>query len=102
MVLAKDIETSLWNKAIQLMVGDNWTVTYQYDGIDAGIDYNSYTLKKGAEEITFEWTNWYEGEIRCTSDRLKEIEKLLGHTFKTIEALNGREPGAPGMPKSSG
>jgi hypothetical protein len=102
MVLAKDIETALWNKIIQLLEGDNWTVIYQYDGIDAGIDYNSYTLKKGAEEIKFEWTNWDEGEIKCTSDRLKEIEKLLGHTFKTIEALDGREPGSSEMPKSSG
>lgn len=95
MVLAKYIETALWNRAIELLIGENWVVTYQYDGIDAGIDYNSITLNKEDEEIKFEWTNWDEGEIRCTPERLKEIENLLGQPFKNIEAVADQLPGSP-------
>lgn len=95
MVIAKNIETAVWNKAITLLIQNQWKVTYQYDGMDAGIDYNSLTLKKETEEINFEWTNWYEGEIRCTPDRLKEIEKLLGYEFKTLEVIDNRAPGTP-------
>ena len=85
MVTAKNIETSLWNKVIDLLIQDNWVLSYQYDGMDAGIDYNAYTLKRGNEEIKFEWTNWFEGEIKCSIERIHEIEMLINEKFKTVE-----------------
>lgn len=95
MILAKDIETSLWNRAIETLLGTGWEMTYQYDGMDAGIDYNSYTLEKAGEKITFEWTNWDEGEIRCTEAVLREIEALISHRFRNIESSPDSAPGAP-------
>ncbi len=85
MVTAKYIETGLWNRIINLLIENKWEVTYEYDGMDAGIDFNSVTLKKEDEEIMFEWTNWEEGEIKCrTLLRLNEIEEMIGQKFKTV------------------
>jgi hypothetical protein len=70
---------------MDLLTQDQWEITYVYDGMDAGIDFSAYTLKKGDEEIIFEWTNYLEGEIKCNSlDRLTEIEKIIGQKFKRI------------------
>lgn len=96
MVVAKYIDTDLWNKIIDLLQASGWEMTYVYDGMDAGIDYNKYVLVNLREEIVFEWTNWDEGEIRCTSDRLKEIEKLSVCTFNKVEAFTGLDPRASG------
>lgn len=96
MILARNIETALWNKAIKTLLANGWTLTFQYDGFDAGIDYNCYTVERTGEKITFEWTNWEEGEIRCAAANLKEIEKLLGYQFLTIESVSDAGPGTPG------
>lgn len=86
MVTVKNIDTELWNRAIEKLTKDNWIITYRYDNFDAGIDFDSVTLKKRGEEIFCEWTNWFEGEIKCsTMNRLHEIEKLIGHKFKNVE-----------------
>lgn len=95
MLLAKYIETSLWNQIIEKLLAGGWEMTYQYDGIDAGIDYNCYTLEKAGERLTFEWTNWDEGEIQCSPARLKEIEILINQQFKNIESLPDFAPGIP-------
>ncbi|HMV09267.1 MAG TPA: hypothetical protein PKL56_16705 [Cyclobacteriaceae bacterium] len=95
MILVKYIETSLWNQAIEKLLGTGWEMTHQYDGMDAGIDYNSYTLEKGGEKITFEWTNWDEGEIRCTEAALREIEALINHRFRNVESGSDSRPGTP-------
>lgn len=95
MVVAKYIPTDLWHKAIDALIANDWEVTYAYDGMDAGIDYNCIKLQKEAEEIVFEWTNWDEGEIKSTPDRLKEIEKLIGYTFTRVEVAYSFKPGMP-------
>lgn len=95
MVIAKDIPTDLWHKIIDGLMAHHWKITYQYDGIDAGIDYDCIRFTHGSEEIVLEWTNWEEGEITCTPERLKEIEKLILHTFVRVERADSAKPGTP-------
>jgi hypothetical protein len=90
MIVAIDIETPVWNKIINSLVQDGWTVTYRYDGIDAGIDFDFAILKNRDEEILFGWDNWLEGEIKCTEQRLTEIEHKLKITFKKGAPVNLR------------
>jgi hypothetical protein len=85
MVTAKDIETDLWHNIIDLLTKDDWKIIDKYDNMDVGIDYDSVRLKKGEEEILFEWTNWFEGEIKCnTIERLRQIEELVGQKFGRV------------------
>lgn len=99
MVLAKNIETSRWNSALEKLLANGWQMTYQYDGIDAGIDYNCYTIERAGEKITFEWTNWEEGEILCTPAVLKEIETMLNHRFTDVRSVADAAPGTPRLRK---
>ena len=88
MVIAINIKTDLWNKVIELLIKDNWTVKYKYDGFDAGIDSDLLILKKNNEEILFGWDNWFEGEIKCDENRMNEIERLIGVELKKGEPIN--------------
>ena len=88
MLIAINIKTDIWNKVIELLTKDNWKVTYKYDGFDAGIDSDFVILEKDNEEILFGWDNWFEGEIKCAEDRMKEIEKLIGEKFQKGEPIN--------------
>jgi len=64
-MIATTIKTDLWHTIIEDLQTDGWKITQQYEGMDAGIDYNAYTLKKEDAIIKFEWDNWSEGEIIC-------------------------------------
>ena len=81
-VNAVDIPTDLWNDIITRLVAGGWNVIEKYDNFDAGIDYDSLILEKDGERIEFEWTNWTEGELRCTAARLDAIEGLIGQRLR--------------------
>tara|TARA_R110002050_G_C8657940_1_gene490835 strand:+ start:47 stop:349 length:303 start_codon:yes stop_codon:yes gene_type:complete len=88
METAKGIETNLWNKILKQLVADHWIVKFKYDNFDAGIDYDLVILKKGGEEILFGWDNWFEGEIQCSLQRMKDIERIANQKFKKGEPEN--------------
>ena len=88
MVVATNIKTDLWNRVIELLINGGWTVTYKYDGFDAGIDSDFVILEKGNEEILFGWDNWFEGEIKCTADRMKVIEAMVNTQFDKGDPVN--------------
>jgi hypothetical protein len=88
MVIATDIKTEMWNEIIRLCVANDWTVTYKYDNFDAGIDADFVILEKGTEEILFGWDNWFEGEIQCSEERLKQIEEIVQFKFNRGEPTN--------------
>ena len=50
-------------------------MTAKYYGFDAGIDNDYLVLRKGLKKISFGWTNWFEGEIKC-SDQIFEYLEL--------------------------
>jgi hypothetical protein len=69
------IKTETWHRIIKDLKAAGFKETYQYDGIDAGIDYNRYDLTNQAdnEQIVFEWDNWMEGEIKAIPSRLEAL-----------------------------
>jgi hypothetical protein len=74
LVVASDVETDLWHRIIDTLIAEGWVVIEKYDNFDVGIDYDRVVLGKDGERIEFTWDNWTEGEIKCASGRLKEIE----------------------------
>lgn len=73
----ENIKTETWHKIIDDLTASGFIAIYQYDGIDAGIDYNRYDLinQAGDERIIFEWDNWGEGEIKTARSRLETLRE---------------------------
>lgn len=73
----ENIKTETWRKIIDDLKALKFKETYQYDGMDAGIDYNRYDLlsQAGDELIIFEWDNWMEGEIKAAPSRLEALRE---------------------------
>jgi hypothetical protein len=69
------VETGTWHRVIDDLEAAGFTVTYQYGGMDAGIDYSRFDLTSpdGGELLVFEWDNWAEGEIRAALSRLEVL-----------------------------
>ena len=88
MITAINIETGLWKSIIRLLMKDGWAMTYRYDNIDAGIDFDFVILEKEKEEILLGWDNWLEGEIQCAENRLNEIEQLIGVPLTKGDPVN--------------
>lgn len=88
MIIATNIKTGLWNRVIELLMTGGWTVTYKYDGFDAGIDSDFVILEKDNEEILFGWDNWFQGEIKCSADRMKAIEAMVNIQFDKGDPVN--------------
>ena len=69
----------------QYRSSSEWTVLYEYDLFDVGIDYMLIILEKDGIEITFGWTNWFEGEIECPESMRVELESYAGRWLKEGE-----------------
>ena len=82
METAISIETNLWNKLLRQLVAEHWRVKFKYDNFDAGIDFDLVILEKDQEEILFGWDNWFEGEIQCSKQKMKDIERMANQEFK--------------------
>ncbi len=72
----KDIKTELGNQIIDDLLKDGWKKVKEYSllAFDKGIDYDSYTLKKGWSKLKFVWDNWFEWEINGSA---KDINALI-------------------------
>lgn len=88
MKIATNIKTELWNDIVHQLINNNWTCTFKYDNFDAGIDSDFIILEKEQEEILFGWDNWFEGEIKCTEQRMREIENLVDVNLTFGETVN--------------
>lgn len=80
-VTATDIPTKDWKRIIAGLTGKGWATSEKYDGFDAGIDFDFCIMTKGCEQILFGWDNWNEGEIRCSSKRMRMIGVQFGIEF---------------------
>lgn len=85
MVVVTRIETGLWNRILKDCLSQGWHVVHEYDGFDKGIDTNFIYLKRGSEEMFFGWTNWFEGEIKCTEEQRAHLEQRFNVTFAVHE-----------------
>lgn len=76
----ENVKTENWNRIIGDLKAEGFEETFRYEGMDAGIDYNRYELKHGAdgEVIVFEWDNWSEGEIVAAPSRLEALREKYG------------------------
>ena len=74
MIIA-DIPTELGNDIIETLKKNGWKIRKQYNlfAFDKGIDFDSYTLKKGTDMLHFEWTNWFEWEIKGNPEKIIEL-----------------------------
>lgn len=73
----ENIKTETWRQIIKDLRVLGFEEIYQYDGMDAGIDYNRCDLIYQAENelIVFEWDNWMEGVIKASPSRLEALRK---------------------------
>ncbi|MCH5721202.1 hypothetical protein [Niabella hibiscisoli] len=81
MKVATGVKTEDWNRIIRTLTRDGWKVRSKYAGIDAGIDNDFLILSKGAEQIRFGWTNYFEGEIKCSDSLLEYLSEKFGIKF---------------------
>lgn len=73
----ENIKTEIGNEILIQLKKDGWFISDQYDqcAIDKGIDFDSYTLKKGEEELQFEWSNWFEWEVQGSESEIQNLIK---------------------------
>lgn len=71
----KDIPTDNFNALMGSLQASGWHKTYEYDGMDAWIDYGMVKLRKGDTELTMEWDNWTEGSIEGPAATIETLGK---------------------------
>ncbi len=81
-LIATDIKTEYWYFIIESLKKDGWKVTKEYNQFDKGIDFDLYELTLNGEKILFAWDNWLEGEIKCTEQRMRNLESTFGIKFQ--------------------
>jgi hypothetical protein len=81
-LIATDIETKDWYSIIELLKKDGWKVITEYNQFDKGIDFDLYELTLNGENIVFAWDNWFEGEIKCSEQRMRSLETTFRIKFK--------------------
>lgn len=72
------IPTDAFNAIIEALVADGWTITEEYDGMDAWIDYGLVVLEKNGTGLRLEWDNWSEGSCEGPEEAVREIREAHG------------------------
>ena len=62
-VTVKGIPSPVYEQIITDLGADGWERMAVYTGFDAGIDYDSVTLKKQEQTLKFKWEPYFEGRI---------------------------------------
>ncbi len=79
---AINIKTETWTRLISELQNRGWWVTAKYYGFDAGIDDDFLILRKGMKKIVLSWTNWLEGEIKCSAETFTYLESEFDLKFE--------------------
>lgn len=74
-VTLENIDTEVGNRILDSLKADGWRQVAQYSPLafDKGIDYDSYRLRRGLEELRLEWDNWVEWTLSGPRERIEEI-----------------------------
>ncbi|WP_139159455.1 hypothetical protein M1D96_00850 [Pseudomonas sp. D1-3] len=74
-VTLEAIDTAVGNRILQSLKAEGWRQVAQYSPLafDKGIDYDSYRLRRGLEELRLEWDNWFEWTLSGPRERIEEI-----------------------------
>jgi len=73
--MIENIDTQKGEEIISGLRKQKWKLVSQYSlfAFDKGIDYDDYRLKKGDEELYFEWDNWFEWTVVGCKQTLEHI-----------------------------
>ncbi|MCI5058120.1 MAG: hypothetical protein MRY83_18545 [Flavobacteriales bacterium] len=82
------IKTELWNDIIKCLRSKNWTLEYEYDNFDKGIDSDFYIFRKDEDEILIGWDNWFEGEVKCSERNLAIFKEIIGNDYESGDPVN--------------
>ncbi|WP_316827900.1 hypothetical protein [Pedobacter miscanthi] len=82
--IATNIKTETFYKIIKFLEENSWVLTAEYDEeiYDKGIDFDLYQFEKDTETILLLWNNWFDGEIKATTETLDEIAKHFNFTLE--------------------
>lgn len=74
-VTLKNIETEVGNRILDSLKAEGWRQVARYSpmAFDKGIDYDSYRLRRGLEELRLEWDNWFEWTLSGPSRLVDDI-----------------------------
>lgn len=74
-VTLEAIDTEVGNRILDSLKADGWRQVAQYSpmAFDKGIDYDSYRLRRGLDELRLEWDNWFEWKLSGPSELVEEI-----------------------------
>ena len=59
----KDIPGEKFKVLVSELQRQGWRPDSRYSGFDAGIDYDSFRLRKGLSALKCEWDNWTEWSV---------------------------------------
>jgi len=48
----------LFNEILEQLLGNGWVKLYEYDAIDAWIDFGKVKIRKDNTTLVFEWDNY--------------------------------------------
>lgn len=76
-VTLEAIDTEVGNRILESLKSEGWRQVEQYSPLafDKGIDYDSYCLRRGLEELRLEWDNWFEWKLSGPRERIEAIAK---------------------------
>ena len=80
--IATGVGTENWYSLVEYLKNDGWKLTAEYNQFDKGIDFDLYEFKKGNKKILMAWDNWFEGEIKCEMELVKDLELRSNSKFK--------------------
>ncbi len=74
-VTLENIDTDVGNRILDTLKAEGWRQVEQFSplAIQKGIDYDSYRLRRGLDELRLEWDNWFEWKLSGPSELVEEI-----------------------------
>lgn len=74
-ITLENIDTQVGNRLLETLKAEGWRQVEQYSPLafDKGIDYDSYRLRRGLDELRLEWDNWFEWKLSGPAELVEEI-----------------------------
>tara|TARA_Y200000002_G_C22554413_1_gene609662 strand:+ start:526 stop:981 length:456 start_codon:yes stop_codon:yes gene_type:complete len=73
--IIENINTDLFNEILEQLLGNGWVKLYEYDAIDAWIDFGKVKIRKDNTTLVFEWDNYMEGVIIGSKNEIEQVAK---------------------------
>ncbi len=78
LAVIKDIPTEEFNSILKEHLDTGWNKTYEYNGVDAWIDFGRIDVNKGKCNLEFEWNNWTGGQITGPREAIEALAQKRG------------------------